>query len=111
MSQSASAGTRVSIPVRLHTRSTSCSKGASASFANAWDAPPSFTTRARAVQQVAEEIGTVRELVVRGLRARRLQGAIETTGNGRYLVRDESLLRQIAGVASRGSSTADLPDC
>ena len=47
-------------------------------------------------QQAAEEIGTVRELVVRGLKTLREQGAIEARGGGRYAVRDEMMLRAIA---------------
>jgi CRP/FNR family transcriptional regulator len=47
-------------------------------------------------QQAAEEIGTVRELVVRGLRTLRDRGAIESCGGGRYVVRNETLLREIA---------------
>ena len=53
-------------------------------------------------QQVAEEIGTVRELVVRGLRSLREQGAIERTRNGRYIVRDDIALRRLAGEEPRG---------
>ena len=47
-------------------------------------------------QQAAEEIGTVRELVVRGLRTLRDRGAIESRGGGRYIVMNEALLREIA---------------
>lgn len=47
-------------------------------------------------QRVAEELGTVRELVVRGLRALRDRGAIVALGGGRYSVADEGLLRRIA---------------
>jgi CRP-like cAMP-binding protein len=47
-------------------------------------------------QQAAEELGTVRELVVRGLRTLRDRGAIAALGGGRYSVADEALLRQIA---------------
>lgn len=47
-------------------------------------------------RQVAEELGTVRELVVRGLRELRDQGAIEALGSGRYVVVDEALLQRIA---------------
>jgi CRP-like cAMP-binding protein len=48
-------------------------------------------------EQTAEELGTVRELVVRGLRTLRDRGAIVAAGGGRYSVKDESLLRRIAG--------------
>ncbi|MEP6990888.1 MAG: Crp/Fnr family transcriptional regulator [bacterium] len=47
-------------------------------------------------QQAAEEIGTVRELVVRGLRTLRDRRAIESRGGGRYVVLDDALLRRIA---------------
>jgi CRP/FNR family transcriptional regulator len=47
-------------------------------------------------QQAAEEIGTVREVVVRGLKAMREQGAIESRGGGRYVVKDMELLRRVA---------------
>jgi CRP-like cAMP-binding protein len=55
----------------------------------------SFTLGA-SQQQTAEELGTVRELVVRGLRTLRDRGAIEARGGGRYSVADEALLRRIA---------------
>ena len=47
-------------------------------------------------EKAAEEIGTVRELVVRGLRTLREQGAIDALGGGRYAVRDADLLKRIA---------------
>jgi CRP/FNR family transcriptional regulator len=47
-------------------------------------------------QQAAEELGTVRELVVRGLRVLRDRGAIVALGSGRYSVADQALLRRIA---------------
>lgn len=47
-------------------------------------------------QQAAEEIGTVRELVVRGLRTLRDRGIIEAKGGGRYVVRDLGALREAA---------------
>jgi CRP-like cAMP-binding protein len=47
-------------------------------------------------EKAAEEIGTVRELVVRGLRSLREQGAIDALGNGRYTVRDAEKLKRIA---------------
>ena len=50
----------------------------------------------RSQQEVAEELGTVRELIVRGLRALRDVGAIRAAGGGRYAVMDEALLRRIA---------------
>jgi CRP/FNR family transcriptional regulator len=55
----------------------------------------SFTLGA-SQQHAAEELGTVRELVVRGLRTLRDRGAIEARGGGRYAVADEALLRRIA---------------
>jgi CRP/FNR family transcriptional regulator len=47
-------------------------------------------------QQTAEEIGTVRELVVRGLRTLRDRGAIESRGGGRYIVTNAAVLNEIA---------------
>jgi CRP-like cAMP-binding protein len=47
-------------------------------------------------EKAAEQIGTVRELVVRGLRTLREQGAIDALGGGRYVIRNEDLLRKIA---------------
>lgn len=47
-------------------------------------------------QQAAEEMGTVRELVVRGLRTLRDRGIIEAKGGGRYVVRDHVALREAA---------------
>jgi CRP-like cAMP-binding protein len=46
-------------------------------------------------QQVAEEIGTVRELVVRGLRTLHERSAIEPRGGGRYAISNDALLREI----------------
>lgn len=47
-------------------------------------------------QEVAEELGTVREVVVRALRELKSSGAIETAGRGRYSVRDTAALERIA---------------
>lgn len=47
-------------------------------------------------QQVAEEMGTVRELVVRGLKSLQDRGAIIRKGNGRLVIADEQLLRAVA---------------
>jgi CRP/FNR family transcriptional regulator len=51
---------------------------------------------ARTQQAAAEELGTVREVVVRGLRALRDDGVIRAAGGGRYAVVDERALRAIA---------------
>jgi CRP-like cAMP-binding protein len=53
-------------------------------------------------QEVAEELGTVREVIVRTLRELRSSGAIESAGRGRYAVRDPVLLEQIAGGELQG---------
>jgi CRP-like cAMP-binding protein len=45
---------------------------------------------------LAEELGTVREVVVRALRSLRQMGAIETAGAGKYRVRNPTLLEQLA---------------
>ena len=47
-------------------------------------------------QETAEEIGTVRELVVRGLRTLRDRGAIESRGGGQYIVTNAKALSEIA---------------
>ena len=46
----------------------------------------------RTQQDVAEELGTVRELVVRGLRMLRESGAVRAAGRGLYVVADEEQL-------------------
>jgi CRP-like cAMP-binding protein len=48
-------------------------------------------------QEVAEELGTVREVVVRAVRVLCDEGAIEPLGRGRYRVRDADRLRELAG--------------
>ncbi|HVE77568.1 MAG TPA: Crp/Fnr family transcriptional regulator [Gemmatimonadaceae bacterium] len=57
---------------------------------------------ARSQQEAAEELGTVRELVVRGLRELRARGALRAVGRGRYVVADEGALRTLAGDALSG---------
>jgi CRP-like cAMP-binding protein len=47
-------------------------------------------------QEVAEELGTVREVVVRAVRALCEAGAIEPAGRGRYRVRDAARLKELA---------------
>jgi CRP/FNR family transcriptional regulator len=47
--------------------------------------------------ELAEEVGTVREVVVRALRLLRDHGAIRPLGRGRYEVADVERLREIAG--------------
>ncbi len=50
----------------------------------------------RTQTQVAEELGTVREVVVRALRDLREAGVITTAGRGRFRVVDAKRLQQIA---------------
>ena len=50
----------------------------------------------RSQQEAAEELGTVREVVVRGLREMRERGLITATGSGRYLVSDPMALQLLA---------------
>jgi CRP/FNR family transcriptional regulator len=50
---------------------------------------------------LAEELGTVREVVVRALRGLRELGAIESAGDGKYRIADLAALKAIAGSASR----------
>jgi|GEM_PF-808530 len=45
---------------------------------------------------LAEELGTVREVVVRALRGLRQEGAIERTGDGKYRVANTEILQNIA---------------
>lgn len=47
-------------------------------------------------QGVAEELGTVREVVVRALRSLRDAGILEACGGGRYRLLDEGRLRRLA---------------
>ncbi|MGI8401827.1 MAG: Crp/Fnr family transcriptional regulator [Gemmatimonadaceae bacterium] len=45
---------------------------------------------------LAEELGTVREVVVRALRGLRQVAAIESVGDGKYHVRNPALLQKLA---------------
>jgi CRP-like cAMP-binding protein len=45
---------------------------------------------------LGEELGTVREVVVRALRALRKSGAIESVGDGKYRVVNASILETLA---------------
>jgi CRP/FNR family transcriptional regulator len=47
-------------------------------------------------QEIAEELGTVREVVVRAVRALCESGAIEPLGRGRYRVRNAAKLEELA---------------
>jgi hypothetical protein len=47
--------------------------------------------------QLAEELGTVRELVVRALAQLRDAGLVASAGRGRYVVRDLAALTDLAG--------------
>jgi CRP/FNR family transcriptional regulator, dissimilatory nitrate respiration regulator len=49
---------------------------------------------------LAEELGTVREVLVRALRSLREAGAIERAGDGKYRVADVTILRRLAQSAS-----------
>jgi CRP/FNR family transcriptional regulator len=53
-------------------------------------------TLGRTQLEVAEELGTAREVLVRGLRALRQAQIIETAGRGRLRIRDAGRLREIA---------------
>jgi CRP-like cAMP-binding protein len=48
-------------------------------------------------QEVAEELATVREVVVRAVRTLCVSGAIESLGGGRYRVRDVERLKALSG--------------
>jgi CRP/FNR family transcriptional regulator len=47
--------------------------------------------------ELAEELGTVREVVVRGLARLRDAGVIASTGRGRYVIKDRGALSELAG--------------
>ena len=49
---------------------------------------------------LAEELGTVREVVVRALRGIRKLGAIESDGGGKYRVADLATLNELAAAES-----------
>lgn len=51
--------------------------------------------------RVAEELGTVREVLVRELRQLRASGALRSVGRGRYVVVDRTALEERAGLARR----------
>jgi CRP/FNR family transcriptional regulator len=53
-------------------------------------------TLGRSQQQVAEELGTAREVVVRALRTLREAGVLEAAGRGRLRVTDPAALRRLA---------------
>lgn len=56
-------------------------------------------TLGRTQLEVAEELGTVREVVVRTLGELRREGVIGSEGRGAYSITDEEALRRIAGEA------------
>jgi CRP-like cAMP-binding protein len=53
-------------------------------------------TLGRTQEEVAESLGTVREVLVRALRQLRQQGLIEAAGRGRYRIRDAHALARLA---------------
>jgi CRP/FNR family transcriptional regulator len=52
-------------------------------------------------QQLAEELGTVREVVVRELQSLRAQGLVRSIGGGRYEIVDAAALRARAGAGEQ----------
>ena len=60
------------------------------------DGTPSGITLGRTQAEVAEALGTVREVVVRALRQLRQEGIIEAAGRGRYRIRDARALARLA---------------
>lgn len=52
---------------------------------------------------LAEELGTVREVIVRELRRLRELGAIVALGDGRYRIADETLLKRLTDIPSGGT--------
>jgi CRP/FNR family transcriptional regulator len=59
-------------------------------------------------QQLAEELGTVREVIVRELQALRAAGLVRSLGNGRFDIVDAPALRQRAGDGPGYSQKAKL---
>jgi CRP-like cAMP-binding protein len=57
---------------------------------------------------LAEELGTVREVLARGLRALRDAGAVESVGGGKYRVADLAILEELAGTSSSGANAQEL---
>ncbi|MFL5475636.1 MAG: helix-turn-helix domain-containing protein, partial [Gemmatimonadales bacterium] len=55
-------------------------------------------TLGRTQLETAEELGTVREVVVRAIRELRQEGIIESAGRGRYLVCDDTRLARLIPV-------------
>ena len=52
---------------------------------------------------LAEELGTVREVIVRALRELRQLGAIVALGDGKYRIGDEDVLKRLADLPSGGT--------
>jgi CRP/FNR family transcriptional regulator len=90
-----------SVSVRLARHLIECATAASqsASPRRSPSAQPSFSLGA-SQKEVAEELGTVREVLVRELRNLRSIGAILLVGRGRYVVEDMSKLVDAAGYRS-----------
>jgi len=61
------------------------------------DGAGAIVTLGATQEQIAEELGTVREVLVRAIRALRAAGAIDGAGRGRYRGRDAQRLRELAG--------------
>jgi CRP/FNR family transcriptional regulator len=61
-------------------------------LARSTGAPQAWFTLGRTQEELAEELGTVREVVVRALAELRESGAIESNGRGRYRILDPELL-------------------
>ncbi len=60
---------------------------------------PSSFTLGMTQEELAEELGTVREVVVRGLARMRRDGLIATAGRGRFAVRDVAAIERVIGTA------------
>ncbi|HXE58097.1 MAG TPA: Crp/Fnr family transcriptional regulator [Gemmatimonadales bacterium] len=90
---------------RLAARSVT-SRLAALLLARADEAGPGPFTLGRTQSQAAEELGTVREVLVRSLRDLRSAGAIRWTGRGRYEIVGRELLARLA----EGAEAAELPN-
>jgi CRP/FNR family transcriptional regulator len=60
--------------------------------------------------EVAETLGTVRELVVRGIRSLRNDGILGSEGPGRYILLDRALLEEIAAGGAAATSLKGMTE-
>lgn len=73
-------------------------------LASATDAPNRPFTLGMSQERLAEDLGTVREVVVRTLGRMRAQGLVKSHGRGRYSILDEHALEAVADPGGTVSS-------